>query len=473
MTAPLRTRSIFRLLFSLGLISVGAILFSVFWLTDQIDQADRRNAAALARLLLNETEVQVRESVHDYAHWSTAYESVASADADLVYDNLGSSAVENPLFDQMIILSSDRAVLHNYFGEEIDNDTTAPDLSAMAPIFRRLDEIEFGTFETISAIVPVNGVQSAVAMARITPDYHASLLSPDLPIMVGVIHLDEDWLGSLSRYTQQSDYAFAPLSAELGATRQGIPVSGPDDTRPTGLTWKASRPGQSLRVSSSQIIASICLSILAITFVAARFFHGQSQSLDRLREVASTDQLTKVLNRAGLERIVRSDDVATQLEAGRGAVLYLDLNGFKELNDVHGHRAGDIALKVTAQRLTQSVRKGDLVARLGGDEFVCVLLDDNPKDAAAFVADRILEFTARPFPCGAHEEILSVSIGVSVAERGLQWDSALDQADAAMYWAKKARVRGAAFFCESMDAGHGVMDIWDTTGSHQSRPATA
>jgi diguanylate cyclase (GGDEF)-like protein/PAS domain S-box-containing protein len=155
-----------------------------------------------------------------------------------------------------------------------------------------------------------------------------------------------------------------------------------------------------------------------------------------LEQRALRDELTGLPNRAALAQALAAG--AAQDSAG-AAVMFLDLDGFKAVNDSHGHEVGDAVLREFARRLSASVRTGDLVARLSGDEFV-VLLDavDTPARAAEAVAGAILAAMEPPFEVGGHRLAIRSSIGAAVQAAG-RFDRArlLRLADAAMYAAKR------------------------------------
>ncbi|WP_316175900.1 GGDEF domain-containing protein [Bradyrhizobium sp. SZCCHNRI1073] len=154
-------------------------------------------------------------------------------------------------------------------------------------------------------------------------------------------------------------------------------------------------------------------------------------------ERARLDPLTGLSNRAGL-----IDALQSRLDAGGDrsfAVLYLDLDGFKPVNDTFGHAAGDELLKIVGRTLRQTASRGDVIARIGGDEFV-VLAGDPALDHALALGERIIEVMTAPMalPGGAHVQI-GISIGIAVApEHGTDPEALLFAADAALYEAKSS-----------------------------------
>lgn len=157
---------------------------------------------------------------------------------------------------------------------------------------------------------------------------------------------------------------------------------------------------------------------------------------EALAEQAVRDPLTGLANRTLLVSRIRQ---AIELAAGSGqlAVLFLDLDRFKLVNDSLGHQAGDQLLVAVAARLREAVRRGDLVARFGGDEFVVLCEDVEGRAEAAAIADRISRCLIRPFDCMGRQIHVRSSIGIALAEgHGTNVDELLRDADAAMYQVK-------------------------------------
>jgi len=158
-----------------------------------------------------------------------------------------------------------------------------------------------------------------------------------------------------------------------------------------------------------------------------------------LRRRALHDDLTGLANRAALwERFTHGPDDA-EPRGSNLAVLFLDVDDFKTVNDTLGHAAGDQLLVEMARRLTAELRDGDVAARVGGDEFV-VLLDAIPTaEAALAVARRVHDRLRAPYDLGPHRHTTTTSIGVAVGSDALTTpDAIVAAADAAMYDAKRS-----------------------------------
>ena len=177
---------------------------------------------------------------------------------------------------------------------------------------------------------------------------------------------------------------------------------------------------------------------------------------EKIKDLAFYDPLTRLPNRRLLlDRLQHA--LASSARSGReGALLFIDLDNFKTLNDTLGHNIGDLLLQHVAQRLESCVREGDTVARLGGDEFVVMLedLSENAPEAAEqteAVGEKILVSLNQPYQLASYEYHSTPSIGVTLfSDRQLGIEDLLKQADIAMYQAKKAGRNALRFFDPQM-----------------------
>jgi diguanylate cyclase (GGDEF)-like protein len=159
---------------------------------------------------------------------------------------------------------------------------------------------------------------------------------------------------------------------------------------------------------------------------------------ERLAYLAEHDPLTDLPNRLLLVDRLRQAIAKTHRDDSFGALFYVDLDHFKDLNDTLGHAAGDRLLVSVGERLKASIRGVDTVARSGGDEFLIVLSDLASSDAAAVVAKTVLRALSQPFSVDGHEMFVTASIGISqFPTDGVDVETLIRDADTAMYQAKK------------------------------------
>ena len=159
---------------------------------------------------------------------------------------------------------------------------------------------------------------------------------------------------------------------------------------------------------------------------------------EEIRQLADQDALTGLPNmRCIRDRLERAVSRARRYD-DRVAVLFVDLDGFKAVNDTHGHDAGDMVLKEVADRLKRIIRHCDTVGRLGGDEFILMLTDVRHHDDLLIVAQRAIEALAEPFVTEDWTANIGASIGIaSFPENAAEGESLLKLADQAMYGVKK------------------------------------
>lgn len=185
-------------------------------------------------------------------------------------------------------------------------------------------------------------------------------------------------------------------------------------------------------------------------------FTSNKAALAEIKNLAFYDPLTKLPNRRLLLDRLKHSLASSGHNGQEGAVLFLDLDHFKTLNDTQGHDVGDLLLQQVSARLTACVRESDTVARLGGDEFVVLLedLSSIPSEAALqteVVANKILSALNQPYQLGTHKCYITPSIGVAIFnDHQFSIEELLKQADIAMYQAKIAGRNTIRFFNPEM-----------------------
>lgn len=200
------------------------------------------------------------------------------------------------------------------------------------------------------------------------------------------------------------------------------------------------------------------LAVGLLVFGARRYLAQKREMVRRIaaerkvRELAYQDPLTGLANRRQFEEALRAAAASPPRAGASHAVLLLDLNGFKRINDSYGHGTGDEVLIVVAQRLASAVRAGDLVARLGGDEFIVLAQHLLGPEAATNIALRIIKGLGEPISTGTIRHEIGAGIGIALlpsdAHTGAE---AIRMADVALYRAKTERRSAFRFFEADMD----------------------
>lgn len=230
-----------------------------------------------------------------------------------------------------------------------------------------------------------------------------------------------------------------------------VPVVTTSDVDDENIALAAIQRGAQECVVKGDLDPRNALRILRHAVERQRIMLELRAAREREQYLATHDHLTGIANRG-----LFYDRLAQAIASARRykntlAVLFLDLDGFKPINDTLGHTAGDRLLQVVAQRITGAIRQSDSVARIGGDEFAVILWQVVKASDAATVAENILRSVAEPVTLGKTERSVRASIGISIyPSDGEMADTLVRNADTAMYHAKEQGGDRYAFFKRRM-----------------------
>ncbi|HEX5393746.1 MAG TPA: EAL domain-containing protein [Rhodocyclaceae bacterium] len=169
------------------------------------------------------------------------------------------------------------------------------------------------------------------------------------------------------------------------------------------------------------------------------------------RHLALHDRVTGLSNRYAFELALDQTVRRHERSGGGSALLFLDLDGFKKVNDLYGHHTGDELLTAIAMRLSKSMRDADVVARLGGDEFGIIVMDCDDPDAVGRLTEQLLAKVAEPYTAAGRTMEIGLSIGIAmIPQDGATGEELLRHADMAMYQVKANGKNKAEFFSERM-----------------------
>lgn len=227
---------------------------------------------------------------------------------------------------------------------------------------------------------------------------------------------------------------FAELVAEQHAPCWlGVPLSSKNGTI-GALIVKSLAGGERYTEQDKELLQYVCAQVA--TAIERQQLHA------RLKRMAQYDQLTQLPNRELLRDRLRAALADARTGHGHMALLYVDLDRFKQVNDTHGHAVGDMLLQTVANRLKGCVHETDTVARIGGDEFVVLLHSVHAAEDADSVAGKIRQVLAQPMRLDGHDLRIEPSIGVArFPEHGEEEQQLFRHADQAMYAAKRLNHR--------------------------------
>ena len=289
----------------------------------------------------------------------------------------------------------------------------------------------------IVSLKPIVSETGEIAQARGSEYLHAS-----------VRYLDRSFLADMSRL-------YGIDGARFSWSSQGpasVPVANGHGAVLGYIVWTPFEPGEQVEDRMvPALFAALVVVGLIISMLLARIWRSRMEleaSRAQAQHLAFHDSLTGLPNRALVEDRLEH---ALARRACRAAVLLLDLDRFKHVNDTLGHQAGDALIREFGLRLARLVRDGDTIGRLGGDEFAILLEDARPQDVHR-LATRILKEVARPFDIHGSQVHIGVSIGIALsAEAGTDRLEIVRKADIALYRAKDGGRNNYCLFNASMD----------------------
>ncbi len=293
---------------------------------------------------------------------------------------------------------------------------------------------------------------------------HYQLQSIIRNVMDGIIMINE--LGEIQGFNPAAEEIFGYSQQEALNSNLKILMPEPDRSRHDGYIKRYLETGQAkiLGVRGREVVAArkngdefpMEMSVSEMVLGGHRYFIGITRDITdrkraekRIAHLAHYDYLTDLPNRALFVDVLNHSIALAKRSRRKVAVLFLDLDGFKSVNDARGHDVGDLLLIDVANRFRETIRASDSVSRVGGDEFVFVLDNIESEENAALVAKKILVALAKPFVLKDEPCRVGGSIGIAMyPEESKEPEKLIQQADEAMYLAKQSGKNTWKFYRE-------------------------
>jgi diguanylate cyclase (GGDEF)-like protein len=432
------------------------VLTALDRITENANRLDEERSRETTTGAIHTFRDQLHATLNDYAAWDDATQFVYGGDQDWIVSNFGDMTANSDLFDVAIVMDSRHNVLMSY-------QDGAP---AGWPVRQYFGASLWTLFDKASTAGP-DEVPEAVGFVRTEKGIAATGVALirkksgelDQPregrrFLIFARHLTPDKVEKLAATYVIDGLRFAEASE---SSPNAVDIRNVHGNVLAKLTWRSRLPGD----ASYAEIRPLVLSALAMVglFFLLLFVSG-TNALKRLeadeaaaRNLALRDRLSGLLNRAGFFSYLDAL-VAQGRESGTDvALLYLDLDGFKEVNDAYGHGTGDQLIRGVAAGLNTLVGEEAVVARVGGDEFAIALAGEDIGKAADTLCDRILGFFGEPFVIGERVAAIGTCIGVALSPRGtVKGEELVRRADMAMYQAKDNGRGRFEYYHPDMDA---------------------
>jgi diguanylate cyclase (GGDEF)-like protein len=424
------------------------------WSAHRVDADALARDSLLLERALEELQTQLFVAQEELATWDEAVSAFESGDRDWLADNLGVAAFDTFGHSRTLVVDrSNNVVVALRQGGQVRSKAISDAVSDLVPFFAAMETVEaeaqisaynagvsdeppqamdFAHFEGQPALIAVMPILSY--SGENAPEIGSEAL------YVSVILLDETLASELgSQYRIDTPRFTQAAPASSGAAV--LPISNASGQPIAWLTWHADQPGTRLLQSAMPALIFAVVIGLLILGLLLRSLHKALSDLQMEREEASHraqhDPLTGLGNRSLFR--TRLSDCFRAMPAGepRLALLALDLDRFKQVNDTLGHQAGDELLIVVATRLRQLMRPQDTLIRLGGDEFAIIQPGIVSHDQSQVLAQSIIDALARPIALAAGLVNVGVSIGIATAPDFAHGETELVRfADDALYRAK-------------------------------------
>ncbi|MGI2031039.1 putative bifunctional diguanylate cyclase/phosphodiesterase [Rhizobium panacihumi] len=396
-------------------------------------------------------------TLNDYAAWDDADRYVYAADGmDWVISNFGDMTANNNLFDAAVVLDAEERALMTY--------------EAGAPADWTIKTYFDSSFQTL-----FDSVRNSAPEA--TPEGNAFIRTPRgiAAVSIGLVRqksgrIDHDPAARrylvLLRHLHENDikgmartYVVSGLSLADEGERPAnhVEIRDADGHAIGGLTWTSRLPG-SASLAQVQPLVLGAIAMVAIYFILLFVSGSRLLSQIKAEEAAAVglsrlDTLSGLSNRYGLFANLRELVSLAENSNDDVLLLYLDLDGFKEVNDAYGHGTGDNLIRGVSAGLSALIGRQATIARVGGDEFAIAMNTREQETVVPELCERILGFFAEPFVIGERVAVVGTSIGVAVSARGtVSGEELLRRADMAMYQSKDAGRGRWTVYSPSMDA---------------------
>ncbi|MBP1805846.1 putative bifunctional diguanylate cyclase/phosphodiesterase [Rubellimicrobium aerolatum] len=448
-----------RLPARIAAVMVGTILVlvltvsgSVLWMTRALDDQARRQAEARILDARDGMVERARLLALDYAKWEDTATHVTAGDTDWMRDKIGATAIAGEAF-QIAML----------WGGPLERDLGWTIGGPAEPREGLLDPLLLGLAESRLALVPLDTydgteffawsaghlyVLAAARVEHLTERGGGVLPDDRLGRLVMGQRIGAATVGAMRDDLLLSEVALVRRPPQ---DRPSLPLLDAQGAPVAFISWEPPHPGSDLlrrMLPLLVVVMALTAGLVAVGMTLVRRSADHLIAAERRSALAArTDPLTGLMNRTAF-----NEALATPAREGERAILYLDVDGFKRINDAIGHAAGDSVIAHLGERLSDLAGPGCLLARVGGDEFVFIL--DGP-DAGARARDLAAAVGAAlrsPLEVPGHRLRIGASVGYAVqGKAGSTAEDLVRHADLAMYEAKRHRDRGPVAFGDMIE----------------------
>jgi diguanylate cyclase (GGDEF)-like protein len=420
---------------------------SIWWMAGALDRQARTQTATQVGIARANLLARARMITLDYAKWDSAHQAAHRGDVVWLVDNVGSAALIGQVVQLVAVWGGgfDRPMAWQDDGI-VEPRATLIEPAILAAAEGRIAHARPGDFDVTEFFAWHDGALFVIGTSHLEAIEHAAAYPEDDrfsgQLLMG-IRLDEDAVADIAESLLLTG---AGVSAARPGSGPALALPGLDGEPAAWFVWDEPRPGSDMLRRLLPFLTLLTLAAISVAMGGARVMRRGARDLvaaeQRASSAARTDALTGLPNRAAFH-----EALALPARAGERAILFLDLNGFKGVNDSLGHEAGDRVIAATAARLAAIAGTRSLLARIAGDEFVLLVTGPDARPRIETLAQEVARCFDEPFAVMGHHLHLQAAIGYAIQdEDGRAGADLVRQADLAMYEGKRLKDRAPVAF---------------------------
>lgn len=451
--------------------------FVAHWSATQSDAYSRAQEVHFVRAQLERRVAWITKNQQTVTIWTEAQKMIAGArDPEWFDGNLGVWLYNTYDFDRVFLLDeADMPIYSMIGGRRVDPAAYEESRNRIGPLVAELRDLRRGSLSIgppllyLRRLALIDGLPAVISISPILDTDGHSLGQPGAePVHIAIRRLGDDFLADMGRELLLGP----PRLSFSSAVSEGEAVIPVDRSNPKlgFIIWRVQRPGaETLKgLWPTLAAAGILIAMLGayLVMLICRAADRVIDTRERLDQLARHDALTGLANRFAFEAALAARCALAGPGKPRFALLYLDLDRFKEVNDRFGHPTGDELLHAVARRIEREVGTSDIAARLGGDEFGILVPKVGSEVHLESLCRRIVAALATPFDIAGQRIEVGVSIGLALSNGGFEpAQSIIRRADKALYCQKRAGRNG---YCWGADESAG-----ETCGGAPAEPIIA
>ncbi len=460
------------------LIAVVGIFGLMHWSAQLSDRSAEQAQNRLVEGALEITQNYMAKQQAGVVIWDDAYYAVNQPELDetWLYNNVAHWLFQNHGFTKTILISQEKDVTYLYSHDHKQRWLSPQLLEEFAPAVAKARARYITSFRKTpsglyrfvprngyasrsiaeTGIVSVEGEPHLFSAAAIIPQVQSILPRRSAPsVLVSLVPLRGENLTAVSNLSRLKGFGLANSLSTNESVGQYVMTS-PRGRDVGVIAWQARQPGTQMLQRINPFLAFAAFMIAAVVLAATVFTRQMTKRLSRSEanavHSAHHDALSGLPNRSHFQTLMCEILEESSQQGKKAAVIYIDLDHFKDINDTLGHSAGDKVIIAVAQRLRRVIPDSGIVARISGDEFAMLLRDCEDDEWLEFILDQVQDEIGRPIMIGRRELFASLSMGAAVSPRdGDDPDELLRKADIALYDAKANGRARRSFFEPSME----------------------